>query len=179
MAIRWRFDAASTISRDRQDCTGVDISAFVANEELLTDVYWVEADSGSDGDAYDDLLRCVTYRENGTIVNNTSPQTIANGVEGMQLLYQVEEDVIDEAGDIVDGRRYINADQVEALNLWDEVKAVRIFVLARAFTGQTSDTATRSYILADADPYTFANDRTSRYVLSSTVVLYSLRLQND
>ncbi|MCA6063193.1 PilW family protein [Thalassolituus marinus] len=179
LAVSWRYDATSTLTRDQQDCTGTDISAIVTDKEILTDVYWVEADTGVDGDAYDDLLRCVTYRENGSIIVNTTPQTIANGVEGMQVLYQVEEPTLDAAGNTVDGKRYINADQVQALGLWDEVKAVRIFVLARAFSGQASTPATRSYVLADADPYTFNNDRTPRYVQSSTIVLYSLRLNDD
>lgn len=187
LAVRWRFDAASPLARDLQDCTGTNILGVVPDEEMLTDVYWVERDTGNDDDAYDDVLRCVTYRENGQVINNTTAQTIANGVEGMQILYQLEEELLDGGGNpILDadgnpilGKRYVNADRVEALATWDEVRAVRISLLARSFTGQASTEATRSYVLADGDPYTFVDDRTLRYVQSSTVVLYSLRISND
>lgn len=157
IAIRWLYASDSTSARDQQDCTGTALPITYDGETLI-DVYWVEQDFGSDGDDYDDVLRCVTYVEDsGAVV--ASAQTIASGVLGMQVLY----------GEAPDDNvtRYVAANEVTD---WGDVRAVRISVLTRAFTANTLDRRTRSYILLDADPYTYT-DRTARYVLTSTFFL--------
>ncbi len=162
IALRWLYDSDSTSERDQEDCTGTALSTSY-DGTVLIDVYWVEQDFGSDGDDYDDVLRCATYSEDsGNVV--ASAQTIASGTLGMQVLYGVSSNSGSDDSDVT---QYVAASEVTD---WALVRSARISVLTRAFNTNTLDQSTRSYILLDAEPYTYT-DRTARYILSSTFFL--------
>lgn len=163
LALQRTYSTSSGNARDGQDCTGVDLStnaALTNDETVLTDVYWIARDTGSDGDAYDDVLRCVTYDDSGVIV--APAQTIASGVEGMQLLYA--------EGSGSDNRaisRYVRASDISDMS---QVSAVRISVLTRSWAENASGDEQRSYVLLDAAPYTFT-DGVARQIMTTTVAL--------
>ncbi|MCD8523289.1 MAG: PilW family protein [Saccharospirillaceae bacterium] len=163
-------------ARDTMDCTGVDLTGVRAEGDILTDVYWVERnfvspDTAND-DAYDDVLRCVTYFDGIPVAN---AQVIANGVEGLQVLYGIRP--------AEDPDRRTNVSRYVALNDilpvdWDSVRAVRIAVLTRSFSDNTLNRDTRSYILLDSNPasldprHTFTfNDQIARHIQTTTVYL--------
>lgn len=157
-------------ARDWVDCTGVDLNGvgLTSQDTILVDVYWVERNNGTDGDDYDDVLRCVTYNnETGTVLN--PPQTIASGVEGLQVLYGIDglSPFPPDATPVISS--YISADLIVD-DQWNLVYAARVAILARGFSDHSLTQATRSYILLDANPYTF-NDRVPRQIISSTIFL--------
>lgn len=155
--------------RDSLDCTGVDLTGVRSNGDVLTDVYWVERDFAQAGvatdDAYDDVLRCVTYFDG---VRTSDAQVIASGIEGLQALYGVRP--------LADPDRQTNVNNYLQLNQmpqpvdWDSVRAIRIAILTRSFGENTLAQAPRSYILLDADPMTF-DDQIARHIQSVTVYL--------
>lgn len=167
LAIRRTY--SDTTARDQLDCTGVNLNAVASNGDVLTDVYWVERNFAQAGlptdDAYDDVLRCVTYR-NG--IRTSAAQVIASGVEGFQVLYGVRPAADPDRQTNVN--RYAQLNQLPQPVDWDSVRAVRIAVLTRSFSEMTLDNAQRSYVLLDADPMTFT-DRIARHIQSVTVYL--------
>lgn len=164
LAIQRTFSTTSGNLRDTVDCTGVDLSALglTTDSTILTDVYWVERNTGgSDGDAYDDVLRCVTYsNDTNTVV--APAQTIASGVEGLQILYA--EGASDTDRTI---RRYVRASDLTDIR---NVTAVRISVLTRSWADNANGSEQRSYVLLDAAPYTFS-DGVARQIMTTTVAL--------
>jgi len=163
VAIRRIYSAAIIDRGDHLDCTGVDLRGTAGLEldaSVLVDVYWVERDNGNDGDDYDDVLRCVTYNEDTGFALNPA-QTIASGVEGLQVLYA---ETNGGSGTVT---TYVPGDQITSM---DDVHAVRISILTRAFSDFALTTATRSYILLDADDYTFT-DRVPRQIQTTTISL--------
>jgi len=156
LALRRLYRGATT-PRDAQDCMGVNLA--LADDTPLVDVYWIEpnfAGAGAD-DNFNDVFRCVTYNENtGTVV--ALAQTLAVGVENMQILYG-ERDAT--------GRRYVSADQV---NNWNNVHAVKLSILTRSFADQAQRAQQRSFVLLDATPLTF-NDTIARQIQLTTVFL--------
>lgn len=166
IAIRRTYTTATTL-RDRQDCTGVDLSTLSAppiDGDVLVDVFWVEPDTSADPDNFSDVLRCVTYRET-TGIPVANAQVIANGVQGFQVLYGESTTPINNNRTNV--TRYVNADEVTN---WNNVYAARISVLTRSFLPTGLDQAIRSYVLLDANPYTF-NDRIARHIQGTTIYL--------
>lgn len=179
IAIRRLFVSSATNDWTTQTCSGASIS-FTTNSsgEYLVDVYWVEADSDTTnnpdvGDDYDDWLRCATYREStGKIID--SVQTIASGIESMQLLYA------DPGADSSATRYRRSSDitnEVESPLSSDgtlvakaDVTAVRIAILARAFSDAAQLAGDRSYVLLDGEPLVF-DDRVPRQVLETTIFL--------
>lgn len=167
----------------QQSCSGAAIPAGI-DEEYLVDVFWVEADADAEGnlnigDDYDDWLRCATYREStGTIIGTV--QTIASGIESMQVLYTAPG-----AGN--SATQYVGADTLAPASVTTaqsgetaptnsdieylpDVTAVRIAILARAFSDAAQVTGDRSYVLLDADPLVF-DDRVPRQILETTIFL--------
>lgn len=155
--------------RERQDCTGTNLSGTRSEGDVLTDVYWVERNFSQPGlptdDAYDDVLRCVTYF-NG--VPQAPAQVIASGVEGMHILYGIRTQ--EDPDRRTNVSRYIPLNQLPQPVDWDAVRAVRIAVLTRSFGENALPEAERSYILLDADPMTFT-DQIARHIQSVTVFL--------
>ncbi len=176
LAIRRTFATASGSAKDAMDCTGVDLTGVRAEGDVLTDVYWVERNFVSpntpNNDAYDDVLRCVTYF-NGIPVANA--QVIASGVEGLQVLYGIRPGEDPDRNTNVS--RYVALNDILPID-WDSVRAVRIAVLTRAFSDNTINRDTRSYILLDSNPisldplqtFTFT-DRIARNIQTTTVYL--------
>jgi len=155
--------------RERLDCTGTNLNGIRNEGDILTDVYWVERDFSQAGvptdDAYDDVLRCVTYF-NG--VPQAPAQVIASGVEGMQVLYGIRpEEDLDRRTNV---SRYTQLNQLPQPVDWDTVRALRVAVLTRSFGDNALPEARRSYILLDADPMTFT-DQIARHIQSVTVFL--------
>lgn len=165
IAIRWTYNPDSAVDRDQQDCTGTSIS-FTEDTNLI-DVYWVETDTGTGGDSYDDVLRCVTYNDDTGVIISPQAQTIASGILGMQVLYG--ETVSPLSTGETNVTRYINGSNVTN---WSNIQAVRLSILTRSFSTTTADNATRSYILLDADAYTFT-DRDSYYIQTTTIALHN------
>lgn len=177
IAIRRTYTTATT-PRDRQDCTGVDLSSTPppsppppsppppppSDGDVLVDVYWVEPDTSADPDNFSDVLRCVTYLEI-TGIRVAPAQVIANGVQGFQVLYGESTTPI--TNNRTNVTRYVNADEVTN---WNNVYAARISVLTRSFLPTGLDQATRSYVLLDANPYTF-DDRIARHIQGTTIYL--------
>lgn len=142
----------------------------MSEEDVIVDVYWVERDSDEDDDdAFDDVLKCVSYDESThTVIANTTQQVIASGIEGLQVLYAESP-----TGTEKNVTRYVaaagNAIQFGSTGFeMENVMAIRIGILARSFSDNALTENTRSYILMDADPYTF-NDRVNRQVVVTTV----------
>lgn len=174
IAVQRVFSTTSSDTRDATDCTGVNLDGtpgLESDETVLIDVYWVERNRDSisslnsdDGDNFDDALRCVTYNEDtGQILNPA--QTIASGIDGLQALYAEGAKVGTVTAKVGTVTRYVPADQIG--NMAD-VYAIRISILARAFSDFALTQNVRSYLLLDADPYTF-DDRIPRQILTTTI----------
>jgi len=169
LAIRWQYNATSTLARDQEDCTGVALA--IPDETRLVDVYWVESDI-NDGDGYGDVLRCVTYNEGtGKVVAGSSAQTIASGVVAMHVLYGTFQ--LNDAGDTVVSSRYLSASEFAGSEWSLPVRSARVYLLTRSFNPNTLDNNTREFVLADAEPYQLT-DQVSRYIQVSTVALNNL-----
>jgi Tfp pilus assembly protein PilW len=163
---------------DYHDCTGVDLrgtAGLIPEESVLVDVYWVERDSAtaannitqsdlSGPDDYNDVLKCVTYREDTHTILNPA-QTIASGIEGLQVLYAVVPSNISGQAQNYRSLGTFGPSDMEM------VHAIRISILTRAFSNFNLEPATRSYILLDAQPYTFQNDRVPRQIMTTTIAL--------
>lgn len=187
LALRRTFSTTSPDPRDATDCTGVDLTGMAGltnNVSVLTDVYWVELDDTPpdteeevlNGSGYNDVLRCVTYDENGIVISPA--QTLASGIEGMQILYAKGQKaninglyVADDYGAL----EYQSADMLADFvsGALEDIIAVRIAILTRSFSTTSLDPATRSYILLDGDSYTF-DDRVARQILSTTISLKNI-----
>lgn len=169
LAIQRTFISDSPTLRDRTDCTGIDLTGTQNDGDILTDVYWVERDFNPGGgvatdDAYDDVLRCVTYFNNNTVA---PAQVIASGIEGLHVLYGIRPNQDDQRRTNI--HRYVSLSDVAPVD-WDSVRSARIAILTRSFSDTTLANDTRSYILLDADPATFT-DRIARHIQSTTVYL--------
>ena len=168
IAVQRVFSTISSDTRDATDCTGVNLDGtpgLESDKTILIDVYWVERNRDSisslnsnDGDNFDDALRCVTYNE-GTGQILSPAQTIASGIDGLQALYA------ESAVGLGTVTRYVPADQIGEM---ENVYAIRISILARAFSDFALTQSVRSYLLLDADPYTF-DDRIPRQILTTTI----------
>lgn len=144
-----------------KDCSGASITG-VADGEVITDIYWVELSN----DEYGGTLKCATYNKNHQIIGNT--QEIANGIEGLQTLYGIAEDL--DPRFLSTTNRYVSLDELGNPVDWSRVSAVRIAILTRAFTERATEKKKRSYILLDADPMTF-DDGVTRHIQTTTIFL--------
>lgn len=97
-------------------------------------------------------------------------EPLVNGVEQLQFQYGVDT-AITPANPLGDGsvNQYLNANDVTAGNLWDQVRAVRFWVLVRANCPESGYTDTSTYQLGDI-PYA-PGDHYRRALYSSTVAL--------
>lgn len=165
LAVQRTFINDATLGNDstKQDCSGAEITT-IANGEEVIDVYWVTTDA-NDSSGYSNQLMCVTYHNNKKVSN---AQSIANGIDGMQVLYGVKASVNKAHRSNV--TRFVSLDDLGANIDWTTIGAVRIAILTRSFNEQATSENKRSYILLDAKPVTF-EDSVSRHIQSTTVFL--------
>lgn len=184
IAVNRHFSETSDAEYESEDCVGNDLSGRVVEGALLTDVFWVDRDTLSDGvdysdlvngienydnpNAYDDILRCVTYDENGVALNDAA--TLASGIEGLQAIYG--EATTDARGDMV-SLSYVSANNIQQRD-FSSVTTVKLAILTRSFSEDPVSRKSSRYILLDADPYLF-NDGVIRQILSTTINLYNYK----
>ena len=126
---------------------------------------------------YDDAevfrLRAVSfYLRNGASgrpslwrkINKEDPEELVEGVEDMQILYGVADDV-DQWGTVT---KYLSADQVDTANDWDKVASVRINLLLQSADGLAEQKQT--YTFAGAAPVTASDERIRREFVSTVGV---------
>jgi type IV pilus assembly protein PilW len=140
----------------RQDCLGNTVAGI---NRLLINTYFITPASGTKPAA----LWCGTQNFGGT----TPPTTMVtgeliSGIDNLQVLFGVST-----SGDDRSANQYISADQVTD---WNNVKAVRIAVLANSINTLTPAPAGRNFVLLDANPITFTDNR-ARQIFSTTIQL--------
>ncbi|MBU2040270.1 PilW family protein [Thalassolituus sp. ST750PaO-4] len=160
LAIRRSTGGLTASQKDLQTCGGEALATSITdNMTPVIDVYWVEPNTGDTDPSNDYQFRCATYDEGG--IRQGSAQTIANGVESMQLLVGVSDG--SGSGSVVN---FVSADKVAD---WSAVTAVRLAILTREFNeNNTLPNDTRVFGLLDSTtaPYT---DTIARYVQNGTV----------
>ncbi len=147
--------AIERVSDNGLTCTGASLADLgVTETDMVVDVFWVERDSGSGDDEYDDLLRCATYTSSGTLLD--SAQTLTSGIEDLQLLYATE-----------NSHGFVALADISDVS---EISAVRLAILARGYSDAARLTGTRSYLRLNADPLRFS-DGVPRLMFEDTVYL--------
>ena len=135
--------------------------------DTIINTFWVEYNE----DTELSNLMCQGFLLNGAdVAGSSSAQSIANGVEAMQILYG-------EATSELPEDRQRNVSRYVPANLvanWDRVYAVRISILTRSISDVTNEVKTKNYVLADAAPYDMT-DAVSRQVFNSTFVINNYR----
>ena len=136
-------------------CSGVALDA--QEGEVLTDVYWLDIEELGDG--YNDSLLCKTYVGERA----TSQQKIANGIEGMNVLYGYS--------DSNDGviTRYASLQEIGGHFSWEHVHAIRIAVLTRSFGRKGIEKRIREYVLFNTS--VTKEDEIARSIQTVTVFL--------
>src|SRR5690554_277541 len=149
----------------KRDCSGAEITvAGITDGDTVTDVYWVTTNA-NDTSGYSNQLMCVTYHNNKKV---SGEQSIANGIDGMQVLYGVKASADAEYRSNVN--RFVSLGDLGPNIDWSTIGAVRIAILTRSFNEQATSKNKRSYILLDATPVTF-DDSVSRHIQSTTIFL--------
>lgn len=135
-------------------CDGTDLSGL-AEGTIVADIFWVEQDITSiNDDDFDDVLYCSTYNHS-TGIQLSAAQIIANGIEGLQVLYlEDSRNEGNEATSNIAGLNYRPADDVTD---WDDVVGLKFAILTRSFSDSTQNPEQRSYVLLDAEPYTYSD----------------------
>lgn len=167
LAVRRTFinDAALGNDASKRDCSGADITvAGITDGDIITDLYWVQTDA-SDSSGYGNELVCVTYYNS---VKVSDAQVIANGIDGMQVLYGVR--ASDDNQHRSNVNRFVSLTDLGNNIDWSTIGAVRIAILTRSFTEQAHEKRKRSYILLDAAPVDF-DDSVARHIQSTTIFL--------
>jgi len=165
LAVQRTFINDSDLGNDstKRDCSGTEITT-IADGQIITDVYWVTTNA-NDSSGYSNQLMCVTYHNNKKV---SGEQSIANGIDGMQVLYGVKSSADAEYRSNVN--RFVSLSDLGSNIDWSTIGAVRIAILTRSFNEQASSQNQRSYILLDAAPVTF-DDSVSRHIQSTTIFL--------
>jgi len=147
--------AIQRVSDNGTSCAGLSLEDLgVDEEDLVVDVYWVERDSGDGSDLYDDLFRCATYTEGGTLLD--SAQTLSSGIEDLQILYAID-----------GGTTFEPLDNISDVSA---IKAIRFAVLARGYSDAVVWQGQRRYLRLDADALDYS-DGAPRFVFENTVYL--------
>jgi Tfp pilus assembly protein PilW len=142
----------------RRDCLG---NTITENNMLLISHYSIIPATATTPAA----LGCRAYKFNGTTGSWTSGpavQELISGVDSLQVLYGVNT-----SGDSRSANQYVSADRVTN---WNNVRAVRIAVLANSIDPLSPAPAERNFVLLDADPLSFADNR-ARQIFSTTIQL--------
>lgn len=98
---------------------------------------------------------------------SASPVTLVKGVENIQFLYGVDEDLNGQIDN------YMNATLVTSEGAWNSVKAIKVAVLVRSHKAIKDTAVAQSYVLLDKR-VNIAADRFHRAVFSTVI-----RLQNS
>jgi len=179
LAIAWIPPADSLA-----DCTGntgywetgkdptIDPITPYADGNTLINTFWVKYDPTSQMNS----LFCQGFLLDGNdVLGSSTSQAIANGVEAMQLLYGEASADLPPTGNR-NISRYVPApsdpDAPTATDVsdWDRVYAIRVSIMTRSITDGTNTNTSRSYVLANAAPYTMT-DTVSRQVFTTTFAL--------
>lgn len=101
-----------------------------------------------------------------SISGSTSPVELAEGVDGMQILYGVRPS----GSTTNDATLYLTAKEVDASSLWDNVVMVRVAVLVSSPepAGKVADNKTYDVLGVNYGPYT---DARARRVFTATITL--------
>lgn len=157
LAIRRKAGGLTPSARDTQTCTGAALPADIINNmDEVIDVFWISPNINDADTTNDYQLWCVSYRANGNRIGTA--QSIAVGVESMQLLYGIG----NTTGSV---ENFVSAEDVSN---WKNVVAVRIAILAREFGNTTLTNDTRVYGLLDSTPVSYT-DQTARFVQNGTI----------
>lgn len=134
----------------RRDCQG----AIVGDNTLIVSQYLISGGA----------LSCRSYNLNtSTWISGPTAQELISGVDSLQVLYGIST-----GGDSRSANQYISADRVTTGNNWNNVRAVRIAVLANSVDTLTPAPADRNFVLLDAAPISFTDNR-ARQIFSTTI----------
>jgi len=158
LAIQRTLGGLDSGPRDTRTCTGEAVDSALIDDQIeVIDVYWVRPNTADADVTNDNQLWCVTYDGNNGNVLGTA-QSIANGVESMQILVGVGSDT----GNVE------HYETPSGTTDFSQVVALRIAILTRDFSGTTLDRDKRTYGLLDSDPVTY-DDQVARYVQTGTI----------
>lgn len=142
----------------RRDCLG---NTITENDMLLINHYSIIPATATAPAS----LGCRAYKFNNTTGSWTSgpaAQELISGIDNLQVLYGVST-----SGDSRSANQYVSAERVTN---WNNVRAVRIAVLANSIEPLTPAPAERNFVLLDADPTSFTDNR-ARQIFSTTIQL--------
>lgn len=134
----------------RQDCGGTTVD----DDRVLVNVFHVQ--NGS--------LRCSSYQHTPYQVL-TSNVELVSGIDRLQVLFGISTQ-----GNLDSANQYVSADRVTN---WEQVRAVRVAVLANSLSPVSPAPPARPYILLDAEPVSF-NDRLARQIFTTTIQLKNI-----
>lgn len=138
------------VTGTRQDCGGTTVD----DDRVLVNVFHVQ--NGS--------LRCSSYQHTPYQVL-TSNVELVRGIDRLQVLFGISTQ-----GNLDSANQYVSADRVTN---WEQVRAVRVAVLANSLSPVSPAPPARPYILLDAEPVSF-NDRLARQIFTTTIQLKNI-----
>lgn len=138
------------VTGTRQDCGGTTVD----DDRVLVNVFHVQ--NGS--------LRCSSYQHTPYQVL-TSNVELVSGIDRLQVLFGISTQ-----GNLDSANQYVSADRVTN---WEQVRAVRVAVLANSLSPVSPAPPARPYILLDAEPVSF-NDRLARQIFTTTIQLKNI-----
>ncbi len=138
------------VTGTRQDCGGTTVD----DDRVLVNVFHVQ--NGS--------LRCSSYQHTPYQVL-TSNVELVSGIDRLQVLFGISTQ-----GNLDSANQYVSADRVTN---WEQVRAVRVAVLANSLSPVSPAPPVRPYILLDAEPVSF-NDRLARQIFTTTIQLKNI-----
>jgi len=149
---------------DQADPANDITAAGVRTSELVSRIYFVNPSTATatdkcGGDSVPSLFRL------GLVNGVPTAEEVAYGVENLQIQYGIDTPPQDDSVD-----SYVDADADPAAAMWDQVIAVRIWLLVRAECPDYSYTNTTSYTMAGVTLPAF-NDNYRRKLYTSTVRL--------
>jgi len=140
----------------RRDCLGNPVTG--ANRLTINSFFIIPEDGVKPA-----ALGCRTYNFGGANPpSSTVTGELIAGIDSLQVLYG-----INTSGDSRSANQYVSADRVTD---WNDVRAVRISVLANSIDNLTPAPAGRNFVLLDAAPLAF-NDSRARQIFSTTIQL--------
>ncbi len=159
----------------RRDCIGNNLDdpgtpgKLIDANDLIINEFSVSNNNG------ESALSCRSYAyDSSTGVGKWTAgpgfQPLIDGIDRMQILYGITTE-----GDPRSANQYVSADRVgDTLSDWQNVRSVRISVLANSLVTTDSTPANRQFALLDATPLTAGdlnNDRRSRQIFTTTIQL--------
>lgn len=157
----------------RRDCIGNDLDDSGSSKRIDGDDLIINEFSIANG-----ALACRTYAYDSTSgagkwTAGPGFQPLIEGIDSLQILYGINTE-----GDSRSANQYVSANRVGPnLSDWQEVRSVRISVLANSVITTDSTPPNRQFVLLDAPPLTAAdlnNDRLSRQIFTTTIQLKNI-----